>query len=131
MIKEYPETLRQEFRLGIHKEMIQLIKMYNENRMDTILNFSTNILSFIILSIYSILGNNELIILNSWVQEFLYNLSDTLKAFSILLLTDLCIGFHSPHGWELLIGSVYKDFVKGKRVQCVYAPPHDHITSYF
>ena len=27
-----------------------------------------------------------------------------------LLLTDLCIGFHlPPHGWELIIGSVYKD----------------------
>ena len=110
MIKEYPETLRQEFRLGIHKEMIKLIKMYNEKRMDTILHFSTNILSFIILSIYSILGKNELIILNSWVQEFLYNLSDTLKAFSILLVTDFCIGYHSHRGWELLIVSVYKDF---------------------
>nr|UKQ02578.1 chloroplast envelope membrane protein [Linum strictum] len=109
MIKEYPETLGQEFRLGIHKEMIQLIKMYNERRMDTILHFSTNILSFIILSIYSILGKNELIILNSWVQEFLYNLSDTLKAFSILLVTDFCIGYHSHPGWELLIVSVYKD----------------------
>nr|YP_010213148.1 chloroplast envelope membrane protein [Linum grandiflorum]UBK11710.1 chloroplast envelope membrane protein [Linum grandiflorum] len=110
MIKEYPETLRQEFRLGIHKEMIKLIKMYNEKRMDMILHFSTNILSFIILSIYSILGKKELIILNSWVQEFLYNLSDTLKAFSILLVTDFCIGYHSHGGWELLIVSVYKDF---------------------
>ncbi|KAH0897603.1 hypothetical protein HID58_047171, partial [Brassica napus] len=34
---------------------------------------------------------------------FLYNLSDTIKAFSILLLTDLCIGFHLPHGWKLMI----------------------------
>ena len=40
----------------------------------------------------------------------IYNLSDTIKAFSILLLTDLCIGFHSTHGWELVIGFVYKDF---------------------
>ena len=46
----------------------------------------------------------------SWVQEFLYNLSDTLKAFSILLVTDFCIGYHSHRGWELLIVSVYKDF---------------------
>jgi hypothetical protein len=110
MIKEHPETYPQEFHIGIHKETIQLIKMHNEDRIHTILHFSTNIIFFVILSGYSILGNEELIILNSWVQEFLYNLSDTIKAFSILLLTDLCIGFHSPHGWELMIGSVYKDF---------------------
>nr|YP_010158983.1 chloroplast envelope membrane protein [Austrosteenisia blackii]QRG31262.1 chloroplast envelope membrane protein [Austrosteenisia blackii] len=110
MLKEYPETHLQNLRTGIYKETIQLIKTHNENRIHTILHFSTNIICFFILSGYSILGNQELFILNSWVQEFLYNLSDTIKAFSILLLTDLCIGFHSTHGWELMIGSVYKDF---------------------
>nr|YP_010007896.1 envelope membrane protein [Combretum indicum]YP_010008222.1 chloroplast envelope membrane protein [Combretum kraussii]YP_010008301.1 chloroplast envelope membrane protein [Quisqualis littorea]QNR87585.1 envelope membrane protein [Combretum indicum]QNR87994.1 chloroplast envelope membrane protein [Combretum kraussii]QNR88073.1 chloroplast envelope membrane protein [Quisqualis littorea] len=110
MIKEYPETHLQTPRLGIHKETIQLIKMHNEEHIHMVLHLSTNIICFIILSGYSILANEELVILNSWVQEFLYNLSDTIKAFSILLLTDLCIGFHSPHGWELMIGYVYKDF---------------------
>nr|UPQ44244.1 envelope membrane protein [Solanaceae sp. YYL-2022] len=110
MIKEYSETHLEEFGIGIHKETIQLIKIQNENRIHTIFHFSTNIICFIILSGYSILGNEKLVILNSWAQEFLYNLSDTVKAFSILLLTDLCIGFHSPHGWELMIGSIYKDF---------------------
>nr|YP_010458156.1 envelope membrane protein [Pristimera arborea]UUA69621.1 envelope membrane protein [Pristimera arborea] len=110
MIKEYPEIHFQKFRIGIHKEMIKLIKMYNEDGIHMIFQFSTNIIYFFILSGYFIIGNQELRFLNSWVQEFLYNLSDTIKAFSILLLTDLCIGFHSPHGWELMIGSIYKDF---------------------
>nr|YP_009253261.1 chloroplast envelope protein [Bruinsmia polysperma]ANB78733.1 chloroplast envelope protein [Bruinsmia polysperma] len=110
MIKEYSETHLQKLRIGIHKETIQLIKIYNEDRIHTIFHFSTNLVCFIILSGYSILGNEELIIFNSWAQEFLYNLSDTIKAFSILLLTDFCVGFHSPRGWELMITSVYKDF---------------------
>nr|YP_009366525.1 envelope membrane protein [Mitragyna speciosa]YP_009563862.1 envelope membrane protein [Neolamarckia cadamba]YP_010422553.1 envelope membrane protein [Uncaria hirsuta]YP_010422638.1 envelope membrane protein [Uncaria sessilifructus]YP_010422723.1 envelope membrane protein [Uncaria macrophylla]YP_011034349.1 chloroplast envelope membrane protein [Uncaria rhynchophylloides]ATL60440.1 envelope membrane protein [Cephalanthus occidentalis]WIL98555.1 envelope membrane protein [Adina rubella]AR len=110
MIEEYSETHLQKLRIRIQKETIQLIKIHNEDRIHTILHFSTNIICFVILSGYSILGNEELVILNSWAQEFLYNLSDTVKAFSILLLTDLCIGFHSPHGWELMVGSVYKDF---------------------
>nr|YP_010955105.1 chloroplast envelope membrane protein [Deutzia hypoglauca]YP_010955363.1 chloroplast envelope membrane protein [Deutzia scabra]WMX20055.1 chloroplast envelope membrane protein [Deutzia hypoglauca]WMX20313.1 chloroplast envelope membrane protein [Deutzia scabra] len=110
MINEYSDRHLQKLRIGIHKETIQLIKIHNEDRIHTIFYFSTNIICFVILSGYSILGNEELVILNSWTQEFLYNLSDTIKAFSILLLTDLCIGFHSPHGWELMIGSVYKDF---------------------
>nr|YP_010264291.1 chloroplast envelope membrane protein [Rhodiola tangutica]QHH23083.1 chloroplast envelope membrane protein [Rhodiola dumulosa]UIO59306.1 chloroplast envelope membrane protein [Rhodiola tangutica] len=110
MIKEFSETYPQKWSIGIQKETIQLIKMHNENRIHMILHFSTNLTYFVILSGYSLLGNKELILFNSWVQEFLYNLSDTLKAFSILLLTDLCIGFHSPHGWELLLSFVYKDF---------------------
>nr|YP_010118289.1 chloroplast envelope membrane protein [Pilea peploides]QQY85909.1 chloroplast envelope membrane protein [Pilea peploides] len=110
MLKEYPEGSLQKLHAVVYKETIQLIKMHNESHIHMILHFSRNIISFLILSLYSILGNEELIFLNSCLQEFLYNLSDTLKAFSILLLTDLCIGFHSPHGWELTIGSIYKDF---------------------
>nr|QXI84879.1 envelope membrane protein [Crawfurdia poilanei]QXI86407.1 envelope membrane protein [Crawfurdia campanulacea] len=110
LIEEYSEIRLHKLRIGIQQETSQLIKIHNEDRIQTILNFSTNIICFVILSGYSIIGNEELGILNSWSQKFLYNLSDTVKAFSILLLTDLCIGFHSPHGWELMISSVYKDF---------------------
>nr|YP_010537766.1 envelope membrane protein [Hoya commutata]YP_010538245.1 envelope membrane protein [Hoya silvatica]YP_010592237.1 envelope membrane protein [Hoya angustifolia]QXO88853.1 envelope membrane protein [Hoya latifolia]QXO89051.1 envelope membrane protein [Hoya verticillata]UYC30274.1 envelope membrane protein [Hoya sp. 11 WO-2022]WAB52202.1 envelope membrane protein [Hoya pottsii]UYC31683.1 envelope membrane protein [Hoya commutata] len=110
MIEEYSETRLHKLTLGIQKETIQLIKIHNEDHIHTIFHFSINIICFVILSGYYILGNEELGILNSWAQEFLYNLSDTVKAFCILLLTDFCTGFHSPHGWELLIGSVYKDF---------------------
>nr|YP_010567066.1 envelope membrane carbon uptake protein [Tofieldia ulleungensis]UZC33178.1 envelope membrane carbon uptake protein [Tofieldia ulleungensis]UZH94463.1 envelope membrane carbon uptake protein [Tofieldia coccinea var. kondoi] len=110
IIKEYPETHIKKLRIGIHNETIQLVKTHNEYHLHIIFHFSTNIICFTILSGYFILGNEEFCILNSWVQEFLYNLSDTIKAFSILLVTDLWIGFHSPHGWELMIGSIYKDF---------------------
>nr|ATG24608.1 chloroplast envelope membrane protein [Lobelia fervens subsp. fervens] len=110
MIKEYSEKNLQNLRIGIHNETIQLIKMHNEDRIHTILHLSTNFISFLLLSGYSLLGNKELGILNSWTQEFLYNLSDTTKALSILLLADLCLGFHSTRGWELIISSVYKDF---------------------
>ena len=79
MIKEYPETHLEKLRIGIYKETIQLIKIHNADCIHTILNFSTNIICFVILSGYSILGNDELVILNSWVQEFLYNLSGTIK----------------------------------------------------
>nr|QHN59631.1 chloroplast envelope membrane protein [Cleisomeria lanatum] len=110
MIKEYSETHMQRLRIGMHKETIQLVQRQNESHFHIILHFSTNLICFAILSGYFFLGNEELFILNSWIQEFLYNLSDTIKAFSILLVTDLWIGFHSTHGWELMIGSIYNDF---------------------
>nr|YP_010477698.1 envelope membrane protein [Polystachya bennettiana]UVI18074.1 envelope membrane protein [Polystachya bennettiana] len=110
MIKEYSNTHMQRLRIGMHKETIQLVQRQNESHFHIILHFSTNLIFFAILSGYFFLGNEELFILNSWIQEFIYNLSDTIKAFSILLLTDLWIGFHSTHGWELMIGSIYNDF---------------------
>nr|YP_009670814.1 chloroplast envelope membrane protein [Passiflora rufa]QCX30102.1 chloroplast envelope membrane protein [Passiflora rufa] len=110
MIKEYPEPHLQKFRIEIQKETIEWIKIHNEDRIHTILPFSTNLICFVILSGYYILGKEKLIILNSWVQEFLYNLNDTIKALSILFLSELCLGYHSTGVWELMIGSVCKDF---------------------
>nr|YP_010974700.1 envelope membrane protein [Korthalsella rubra]WNR57276.1 envelope membrane protein [Korthalsella rubra] len=113
MIKEDSKTTHLKIHIEIYKETIQLIKMHNADYIHSIFHFSTNIISFVLLIGSSILLGNEnekIVILNSWLQELLYNLNDTIKAFSILLVTDLCIGFHSPHGWELMIGSVYKDF---------------------
>ncbi|TMW83696.1 hypothetical protein EJD97_000931 [Solanum chilense] len=109
MIKEYSETHLEEFGIGLHKETIQLITIQNENRMDTILHFSTNIIWFGILSGYSILGKEKLVILNSWAQEFLYNLSDTAKALCILLVSEFFLGYHSPPGWEFVIRSIYNE----------------------
>jgi hypothetical protein len=37
------------------------------------------------------------------MEEFLYNLSGTIKKFTNILLTDFCIGFHPTHGWESMI----------------------------
>nr|YP_009469998.1 chloroplast envelope membrane protein [Eulophia zollingeri]AVF91724.1 chloroplast envelope membrane protein [Eulophia zollingeri] len=110
MIKEYSETHMQRLRIGMYKETIQLVQRQNESHFHLILNFSTNLICFAVLSGYFFLGNEELFILNSWIQEFIYNLSDTIKAFLILLVTDLWIGFHSTYGWELMIGSIYNDF---------------------
>nr|QEV85170.1 chloroplast envelope membrane protein [Hexalectris revoluta] len=110
MIKEYSETHMQILRIGMHKEAIQLVQRQNESHFHIILHFSTNIICFTILGGYFFLVNEELFILNSWIQEFLYNLSDTIKAFLILLVTDLWIGFHSTHSCELMIGSIYNDF---------------------
>lgn len=104
MIKEYSETHMQRLRIG------ELVKRHNESHFHFISHFSTNLICFAILSGYFVLGNEELFILNSWIKEFISNLSDTIKAFLILLVTDLWIGFHSTHGWELMIGLIYNDF---------------------
>lgn len=50
-------------------------------------------------------GRRRLAIVNSWLQESFYSLDDTMKAFCLILGKDLCIGFHSPHGWDIVIGA--------------------------
>nr|BDW36401.1 envelope membrane carbon uptake protein [Barbula unguiculata] len=108
MVNSLKELVSQDLNIEIHKKTIQLVKTYNENSLNTILQLLTDIIYFIILSVIFVLGKQRLTILNSWIQELFYSLSDTMKAFFILLLTDLCIGFHSPHGWEIVIGFFFE-----------------------
>lgn len=93
----------QDLSAQIHQKTIDLVETYNQESIHTILHLFTNFISLFIIIGLLILGKKRLAILNSWIQEVFYSLSDTMKAFFILLLTDLCIGFHSPHGWEILI----------------------------
>jgi hypothetical protein len=41
--------------------------------------------------------------LKSFFDEIVYGLSDSAKAFIIILFTDMFVGFHSPHGWEVIL----------------------------
>jgi len=47
-------------------------------------------------------------ILKSFIDETVYGLSDSAKAFIIILFTDMFVGFHSPHGWEVLLEGLAK-----------------------
>nr|YP_004891414.1 putative heme-binding protein [Pseudotsuga sinensis var. wilsoniana]YP_010184906.1 envelope membrane protein [Pseudotsuga brevifolia]YP_010204465.1 envelope membrane carbon uptake protein [Pseudotsuga sinensis]QVH34585.1 envelope membrane protein [Pseudotsuga brevifolia]UAV84890.1 envelope membrane carbon uptake protein [Pseudotsuga sinensis]BAK86587.1 putative heme-binding protein [Pseudotsuga sinensis var. wilsoniana]BDI62994.1 putative heme-binding protein [Pseudotsuga sinensis var. wil len=109
MLEDSSGTHSQDLR-ELHKETIQLVEMYNEDCIQIISNVLTNLIGFVLISAYLILGKNKLAILNSWIQELFYSLSDTMKAFIILLVTDLFVGFHSPHGWELMIDSISENY---------------------
>lgn len=47
-------------------------------------------------------------VLKSFIDEIIYGLSDSAKAFIIILFTDVFVGFHSSHGWEILLEGISK-----------------------
>jgi hypothetical protein len=93
----------QNLSLDIHQKTLDLVEIYTQESIEILLNLINSCCLIGTLIISLIYGTKRLAILNSWIQEIFYSLSDTMKAFFILLCTDLCIGFHSPHGWEIII----------------------------
>lgn len=51
-------------------------------------------------------GQEELRVLRGFLDELVYGLSDSAKAFAIILFTDIFVGFHSPEGWTVLLDGV-------------------------
>lgn len=53
-----------------------------------------------------LIGREDLSVLRAFFDEQVYGLSDSAKAFAIILFTDIFVGFHSPEGWTVVLRSI-------------------------
>ncbi len=70
---------------------------------EAVKNWFADILSVITFAWLITHSNRQIEILKSFLSDIVAGLSDTAKAFMIILLTDTFVGFHSPHGWEIIL----------------------------
>ena len=89
----------EELNREITSESLQAIK--------NVLSDLAALLAFVVLCISS---RDELRVLRGFIDEAVYGLSDSAKAFGIILFTDIFVGYHSPEGWTVLLGGVAEHF---------------------
>ncbi len=89
--------------IKIKNKANEIAKHYNQETKDSIKNILSDTLG--ILTFIGLIQNNkrQLVLLYSLFNEILYGLSDTAKSFFIILFTDIFVGYHSSHGWEIVI----------------------------
>ena len=91
------------------KERAEEIKLeYSHASSDAIKNVFADLFSLGAFTIVLLTNRREVAILKSFIDDTVYGLSDSAKAFVIILFTDIFVGFHSPHGWEVLLESLSK-----------------------
>nr|YP_010444748.1 chloroplast envelope membrane protein [Schizaea fistulosa]UTJ90231.1 chloroplast envelope membrane protein [Schizaea fistulosa] len=83
---------------------IQSVIMYNKLNIQLVSCIVSDAISLVTPIFVFAVSRRRLAALNPWIRELFYSSSDTTKAFSILLVTDPCVGFHSPQGWEIVTG---------------------------
>jgi hypothetical protein len=94
----------------IKKKAIALVADNKIKSINAVTNVFTDILTAITLIILILTGKQQLSILMSFAGDITYSLSDSAKAFLIILSTDIFVGFHSPYGWEIIIESTLKHY---------------------
>lgn len=94
----------------MRNKALELATQYNVESSNAITNILADILSILTFVTIIILSKRQLSILKSFINELIYGLSDTAKAFLIILFTDIFVGFHSPHGWEVIIEAILRHF---------------------
>ena len=96
---EFPVILKSQ----IQKKTLDLANSYNQKSIEALTNFFGDLITFATLILVIIVLKPQIIIFKSFLIEFIYSLSDTLKSALLILSTNLLVGFHSPRGWELFL----------------------------
>ena len=94
----------------LKEKALELSEEYQWELTEPIKNIIADLLSLIVFSIVLFKGRRQIETLKSFFDEIVYGLSDSAKAFIIILFTDVFVGFHSPHGWEVIVESGLEHF---------------------
>lgn len=100
---EAPDPRPEVLHARLEAKAIDLAEGYNQESINSITNLLSDFIAVITVIWLLIIQTPQLTIVKSFLDEFLYSLSDATKAFLIILGTDIFVGFHSPHGWEILL----------------------------
>jgi hypothetical protein len=96
----------QEIRQRVKEKVGEIAEEYTKHSTNAIKNMFADLLSLGAFALVILTNQQEIAVLKSFIDEMIYGLSDSAKAFIIILFTDIFVGFHSPHGWEILLEGV-------------------------
>lgn len=97
--------------IALVREKADEIKQeYIDEGSNAIKNIFADLAGFTAFAIVLFTSRREVQVLKTFLDQLVYGLSDSAKAFIIILFTDIFVGFHSPHGWEVILEGVSKHF---------------------
>ncbi|WP_202924796.1 proton extrusion protein PcxA [Myxacorys almedinensis] len=94
----------------LKEKAIEVAANFSVQSTDAIKNWVADIAAAIAFALVLTNSKREVEVVKSVIDEVAYGLSDSAKAFVIILFTDVFVGFHSPHGWEVLLDNVARHF---------------------
>ncbi|MEG4584318.1 proton extrusion protein PcxA [Microcoleus sp. MOSTC5] len=101
-----PSLSLEETEKKIADKAVELAEEYRSESGGAIKNIFADLISCIAFAAIIVTNKKEIEILKSFMDDVIYGLSDSAKAFVIILFTDVFVGFHSPHGWEVVLEGV-------------------------
>jgi hypothetical protein len=102
--REQPST--EELRERLTERAAELKGEADDESTAAIKNVLADVIALAGFVLVCLLGREELRVLRGFLDETVYGLSDSAKAFVIILFTDIFVGFHSPEGWTVLLEGV-------------------------
>jgi hypothetical protein len=106
LLKGEAPPSREEMQAQLSQRATELNEEADQESTHAIKNISADIGGLLGFAMVCLFGQRDLQVLRGFLDELIYGLSDSAKAFSIILFTDIFVGFHSPEGWTVLLDGV-------------------------
>lgn len=106
LMGEYEKLSPEEIENKMREKVHDIAEEYRVESSDAIKNIFADLLSVGAFSWLILVSKREIAVLKDFIDNIVYGLSDSAKAFIIILFTDIFVGFHSPHGWEVLLSNI-------------------------
>ncbi len=103
LLQEAPTLSAEDRREKIQEKAIEIADEFYYESNSAISNIFADLISLVAFGIVVAMSKKEIVIIKAFLDEIVYGLSDSAKAFLIILFTDMFVGFHSPHGWDVLL----------------------------
>jgi hypothetical protein len=97
------EIDQEEIATKVKSRAMEIAEEFRSKSSNAVSNIFADLISLFTFAAIIFLGKKDIFFLKSLMDEIVYGLSDSAKAFVIILSTDIFVGFHSPHGWEVLL----------------------------
>lgn len=106
LLKGEAPPSREEMQAQLSERAKELNAEADQESTHAIKNVLADISGLLGFALVCVFGQRDLQVLRGFLDELIYGLSDSAKAFSIILFTDIFVGFHSPEGWTVLLDGV-------------------------
>ncbi|WP_422394184.1 proton extrusion protein PcxA [Nostoc flagelliforme] len=106
LIIKAPPLLPEQIETEMKKRATELALEFRSESSNAIKNVFADIFSVVAFIWLLVVSKSSITVLKDFFDHIVYGLSDSAKAFIIILFTDIFVGFHSPHGWEVLLEGV-------------------------
>ncbi|WP_373526884.1 proton extrusion protein PcxA [Nostoc sp.] len=103
LLNQAPSLSSEVTKEKIKDKAIEIANDFRVKSDSAISNVFADLISLISFSVVIAISKREIVIVKSFIDNIVYGLSDSAKAFLIILFTDIFVGFHSPHGWEIIL----------------------------
>jgi CemA family len=98
-----PKLTTEQYEAQLVEKAEEIKVNFYRQSAEAIKNWFADIISILAFAWLIVTGKREIATIKSFIDEIVSGLSDTAKAFIIILVTDTFVGFHSPHGWEIIL----------------------------